>query len=144
VSDCARGFGWWQAANGKWYPPGYRPDPASEPPVPNPSSTPPVETPAQAGEGGSDEAHPEPVPESPWPPVRRRPAFRLGSDLDRGVWIWLMVIGAIVLITLMILAVSQIPSSPKKGDAPWASIEQTGSATPGSVTVVRWPSPTPR
>ncbi|HEX7442451.1 MAG TPA: hypothetical protein VF320_01105 [Acidimicrobiales bacterium] len=102
--------------------------------------------PAQAGAGGSAEGQPEPVPESPWPPVRRKPAFRLGSDLDRGVWMWLMVIGAIALIALVILAVSQIPSSPKKGAAPWAAIVQTGSATSGSVpsvTVVRWPSPTP-
>ena len=100
----------------------------------------------QAREGGSAERHPEPVPESPWPPVRRKPAFRLGSDLDRGVWMWLMVIGAIALIALVIVAVSQIPSSPKKGAAPWAAIEQMGSAVPGSVpfvAVVHGPPPTP-
>jgi hypothetical protein len=44
---------------------------------------------------------------------------------------WLMVIGAIALIVLVILAVSQIPSSPKKGAAPKAAIEQLGFAAPG-------------
>lgn len=139
MSDCARGFGWWQAADGKWYPPGYRPDPASEPPNPDRSTIPPLEAAPEAGHAGATDGHAEPVPESPWPPVRRKPAFRLGSDLDRGVWMWLMVIGALALIALVILAVSQIPSGPKKGAARTAAIAQSVSAT--SVPSPRWSPP---
>jgi len=133
VSDCARGFGWWQAANGKWYPPGYRPDPAAEPPAPDPAPTTSFGAPPVVPEGGSIEEHPEPVSSAPWPPVRRKSAVRLGSDLDRGVWMWLLVIGAIALIALVIVVVSQIPSVPKKGASPRATIEQAGAARPGPV-----------
>jgi len=136
VSDCARGFGWWQAANGKWYPPGYRPDPAAEPPVPDPAPTTTFGAPPVVPEGGSIEKDPEPVPSAPWPPVRRKPAFRLGSDLDRGVWMWLLVIGAIALIALVIVVASQIPSVPKKGASPKAAIEQVGPVRPGPVPFV--------
>lgn len=44
---------------------------------------------------------------------------------------WLMVIGAIALIALVIVAVSQIPSNPKKGASPGATIGQMGLAWPG-------------
>src|SRR5665213_633522 len=78
--------------------------------------------------GGSTHEHLEPATQAPLPPVRRKRAIRLGSELDRGVWMWLMVIGAVALIVLTIIAVSQIPSSPKKGAAASTAIEQLGFA----------------
>lgn len=54
--------------------------------------------------------------------------------LDSGLWALLWVIGAIVLIVLIIVAASQVPSSPKKGNAtPEATVATvwTGSGTGG-------------
>ena len=91
-------------------------------------------------------AHSGPVDEQAGPtsgagptPPYRKAAFRLGSSLDRGFWIWIWVIGAIVLITLIIVAVSQLPSTPKKGmDArPVARPGTTLTARPGTTLPAR-------
>jgi len=47
--------------------------------------------------------------------LRRMRTIRLGSELERGVWMWLIVIGAIVLMVLMAIAVSQVRSNLPKG-----------------------------
>lgn len=39
MSDASQGTGWWQASDGKWYPPELHPDPQAPPPPPPPPAT---------------------------------------------------------------------------------------------------------
>ena len=84
-------------------------------------------------------------------PARRRrtSALRLGSDLDRSVWVILLVIGAIVLIVLIIVAASRVPSNPGRGSGRGAAVGQVMAAGPATGARVvtahggRRPVPTP-
>jgi hypothetical protein len=42
MSDMPQGSGWWQASDGKWYPPELRPGPAEPAPQPTPVTQPPA------------------------------------------------------------------------------------------------------
>jgi len=109
--------------NGTWYPPSGVPEPLVSPPVLDPEGSVPMHAAEDDGcvhPDGGDAKPPEEVT-----PVRLRRVrnIRLGSELERGVWMWLIIIGAIVLIVLMIIAVSQVRSNLPKGREP-AAIER--------------------
>jgi len=52
-ADSSQGPGWWQASDGKWYPP--EQTPAAPPPVPAPPATPAAPGPAPTGSSSTDE-----------------------------------------------------------------------------------------
>jgi len=118
VSEYPQGTGWWLASDGRWYAPGHGPDAAMRSSVeasdePSPDKGPEVEE----GDDHLGET-PEPADETQPAPPRRSYLPTLGSVLDRGAWVWLWVIGAILLIVLIIVALSQVQSNPKKGNGP--------------------------
>jgi hypothetical protein len=71
----------------------------------------------------AEEVAPTSSPEAPATTTPRPTTRRPKLILDSGLWVLLWVIGAIVLVTLIIVAVSQVPSNPKKpaGDGPPAA-----------------------
>ena len=116
MTDFAQGFGWWQASDGKWYAPGHGPDAAPPTPEGGPDAAAPGVTPA-AGDGSPIDVHPAPPAETPSTPPSRARSRRPKVILDSGFWVLLWVIGAIVLVALIIVAVSQVSPAPKKGQA---------------------------
>jgi len=86
---------------------------------------------SEVAEGGGPAYQEEgPVAKVTSVPPHRTPGVRLGSVLDRGVWTWVWVIGAIVLLVLIIVAVSQMPSNPKKGMGAGTVVENAEVAVP--------------
>ena len=101
------------------------PEPTPAAPGPGTTAGPPgvapvPESSAGARATGSDgePEHPGPAPGRPPAPARRRAIPPLGSALDRNVWVWMLVIGAIVLVVLILLAVTALPSGHTKGSVP--------------------------
>jgi hypothetical protein len=130
MNDDARASGWWQASDGTWHAPGR--GPGAEPPAPEevPGGTAPGAT-ASTGDGPPTGTA-APPPSAPPPRTRgRRPKV----VLDSGLWVVLWVLGAVLLVVLIILAVSQVSPAPKKG----------AGATPTEVAapVVRTDVPVP-
>jgi len=126
VSDRTQDSGSWRAEDGTRHLPGGEQDPLASTLSQGHEDSTFVDATEDEGCAGPDDEGVKPV--TVVTPVRRQRALtiRLGSDLDRGVWMWLVIIGGIVLIVLMIIAVSQVRSSPTKGrDA--AAVEQVKS-----------------
>ena len=101
MSDTSQGEGWWQASDGKWYPPqrspspppaASAPPPSSQPPPPQPQPQPP---PPGAASGGTDAG----AGKRPKPPSGLDPAPEIASYADV-VWYrktWLMVLSLVFL-----------------------------------------------
>ncbi len=62
MSDTPQGQGWWQASDGKWYPPEQRPGPVTPPAAPPPAGPPPATPPSMGPPPGPSPQVPGPVP----------------------------------------------------------------------------------
>jgi len=130
MSDHSEAFGWWLASDGKWYAPGRGPEAAVRPSEEVPDAAP-LGNDAEGQDGlGSDHQGPaDSEVVTPAPPHRGRLPI-VGMVLDQGAWMWLWVIGAIVLIVLIVIAVSQVSPGTKKGVGPvGAAMTPTSAAT---------------
>src|SRR5664280_394728 len=100
VRYCTQDSGSWRAENGSWHLPGGGQDSLASPR----SQCHEGSTFVDAGEvedcGAPDDEGVKLVTEVMPVRLRRGRTIRLGSDLERGVWMWLIVIGAIVLIAV--------------------------------------------
>jgi len=85
-----------------------------------PDATPGV--PSRTGdEPSADVVTPQPSQPAPAPPSRTR-VRRPKVVLDSGFWVLLWVLGAILLIALIIVAVSQVSPAPNKGQGATAGV----------------------
>ena len=99
VSDTSHGPDWWQASDGKWYPPETHPPQRSEPPAPLPS--PAVALPIPAPPPTPSLPSPAPAPEAqpPTPVAKRQPLARTSRSTAGvatstvGNFLWLVLAG---------------------------------------------------
>ena len=89
-----------------------RPRPDEGPQAPSPGPTP------APGAAPTGDVVPPPAPGTPSTPPPRRRGRQPKLVLDNGFWVLLWVLGGILLIALIIVAVSQVSPSPRKGSAP--------------------------
>ena len=114
MSDDRQGPGWWQGADGTWGPPGHGPDADRSAREVGPRGPAPGAT-SDADDGPTGEAGASPPStEARWAAPRRPGALRPKVILDSGLWVVVWVVGAILLIVLILVAVSQVSPSPKK------------------------------
>jgi Domain of unknown function (DUF4190) len=128
MSDTQQGAGWWQASDGKWYPPEQHPDyvaegaPSEAPPSAIPAAAPPPAYAAPAtGYGAPGYAAPPPVAPPPggyaYPPSGYQPGLPSAKYSGLAIAslvlsiIWLGGIGAILAVIFAIIALRQIASS---------------------------------
>lgn len=135
MSDTQQGAGWWQASDGKWYPPEQHPDYVAEgatpgsgeaPPsaVPTSAPTPTYAAPAAAptpGYGAPGYAAPPPVAPPPggyaYPPGGYQPGLPSAKTSGLAIAslvlsiIWLGGLGAILAVIFAIIALRQIAAS---------------------------------
>lgn len=108
MSDVQQGPGWWQASDGRWYPPEQHPN--YRPPMPAPSP-PPVTYPAAVAQGGQYPQQPAAPPIAQGPP----PGYWQGTDgnwyppqagaplgyqapkkpVYKRVWFWILIVLAV-------------------------------------------------
>lgn len=110
MSDVSQGAGWWQASDGRWYPPQSHPDYRAPEPQPQPQleidalPQPQVEVESQRQQGAHPDPEPVPVPERQPPtqsmerpsglPVRPSPLDREAAlavlaelqEVERSLW----------------------------------------------------------
>jgi hypothetical protein len=100
--------------------------PGADGPAPDdvPGAPSPGPTPATGADQTADVVAPPSAPETPSAPPPRTGGRRPKLVLDSGFWVLLWVLGAVLLVALIIVAVSQVSPGPKKGWAP----------TPGATT----------
>jgi hypothetical protein len=125
MSDVSQGPGWWQASDGKWYPPELHPHYAPPPP-PAAATQPPPSAPAAPNWGQPPSGPPPSGPESPTTP----PATGAGRSLGSTKLLPGLVIGAGALLILGSLL-------------PWAtvssrfgSISVDGTSGDGKITLI--------
>src|SRR5690349_5898772 len=92
MSDVPRGQGWWQAADGKWYPPQPVPPPGPPPGAPQghlPPGPRPGPPPSPYGYGPPGYGPP------PGPPHQKRPGWLIPLLICGGLFLFVLAVGAI-------------------------------------------------
>jgi hypothetical protein len=131
MSDTQQGAGWWQASDGKWYPPEQHPDYGAEGATPGSGAAPPSESPTSApapaysapatGYGSPGYAAPPPVAPTPggyaYPPSGYQPGLPSAKYSGLAIAslvlsiIWIGGLGAILAVIFAIIALRQIAAS---------------------------------
>jgi len=125
VSDVSQGPGWWQASDGKWYPPSAQPGPPAPPPsvAAQGPQTSPLGGP-QPGPGWMQQPPQQTgqLPGAPQQPPKRN---------RRGLWV-AIVVGAVIIIVVIIVATTGSSNNNPSASGNTGNTGNTGSGNTGS------------